>query len=65
MNALQMGQDSSDQTRPRGYKNFMLHSAEHKMFPAHKCYKMPTFVGILRYMSRMDSILGLSDADKS
>ena len=27
--------------------------------------KMPTFVAILRYMSRMDSILGLSDADKS
>ena len=26
-------------TRPRGYKTFyMLNSAEHEIFPAHKCY---------------------------
>ena len=23
--------------RPRGYKNFMLNSAEHEIYPAHKC----------------------------
>ena len=46
----------------RGYKTFFkLNSAEHeiKIFPAQKI-KMPTNAGILTFISRKNSILGLS-----
>ena len=43
----------------------MLNSTEHKIFPAHKCFKMPTIVGILTFMSMKNSILGLSEPKKS
>ena len=42
----------------------MLNSAEHENFPAHKCKKRPTVVGILAFMSRINSILGLSLPEK-
>ena len=52
-------------TRPRGYKTFsMLNSTEHEIFPAHKCVKIPTIVGILTFMSGKNSILGLSEPEK-
>ena len=39
---------------PRGYKTFfMLSSAETKIYPAHNV-KMPTIVGILTFMSRIN-----------
>ena len=39
---------------PRGFKTFfMLNSAETKIYPAHNV-KMPTFVGILTFMSRIN-----------
>ena len=50
---------------PKVIKLFMLTSTEHKIFPAHKCKKMPTIVGILKFMSRKNSILGLSESEKS
>ena len=41
-------------TWPRGYKTFfMLNSAEHKIYPAHNV-KMPTIVGILTFISRIN-----------
>ena len=41
----------------------MLNSFEHEIFPAHKInVKMPTIVGILTFMSRKNSILGLYDS---
>ena len=47
--------------RPRGYKTFfMLNSTEHK-FSLLINVKMPTNVGILTFMSRKNSILGLSE----
>ena len=45
----------------RGYKTFfMLNSTRHENFPA-KNVKMPTIVGILTFVSRKNSILGLSE----
>ena len=41
----------------------MLNSAEHEIFPAHNV-KMLTVVGILTFMSRKNSILGLSKPEK-
>ena len=38
-------------------KKFMLNSAEHEIFP--------TIVGILTFMSKKNSILGLSEPQKS
>ena len=52
-------------TRLRGYKIFsMLNSAEHEVFLLINV-KMPTIVGILTFMSRKNSILGLSEPEKS
>ena len=46
-----------------GYKkNFMLNSAEHEIFPAHK---MPIIFGILTFVSGKNSITGLSEHEKS
>ena len=42
----------------------MLNSAEHDMFPRINV-KMPTIVGILIFMSRKNSILGLSEAENA
>ena len=42
----------------------MLNSAEHEMFLLMKV-KMPTIVGILTFMSRKNSIIGLSELEKS
>ena len=40
---------------PRGNKTFsMLNSAEHEVYPAHKCL-MPTFVGILTFISMINT----------
>ena len=51
-------------TRPQGYKTFfVLNSTEHEIFPALNV-KMPTIVGILAFMSRKYSILGLSEPKK-
>ena len=45
---------------PRGYKIFsMLNSAEHEIFPAHKCDNWHFSI-----ISRKNSILGLSEAVK-
>ena len=53
------------QIRARGYETFfMLISVEHENFPAHNV-KMPTLVGILTAMSMKNSILGLSEPEKS
>ena len=52
-------------TRLHGYKNFsMLNSAEHAVFLLINV-KMQTIVGILTFMSRKNSILGLSEPEKS
>ena len=41
---------------PRGYKTFsMLNSAEHEIYPAHNV-KMPTIVGILTFISMINTI---------
>ena len=46
-------------TRPRGYKkNFKLNSAEQEIFLLINV-RMPTNIGILTFMSRENSILGL------
>ena len=51
-------------TWPRGYKTFfMLNSTEHEISPL-IIVKMPTFVGILTFMSSKKSILGLSEPKK-
>ena len=48
-------------SRPRGYKTFiMLNSTEQKIFRAENV-KVPTIVGILTFMNRKNSILGLSE----
>ena len=55
-----LGFQSDTQTRPRGYKTFfMLNSAEHKFYTAHKYgngQKLLKFqvVGILTFMSRIN-----------
>ena len=47
------------EARPRGYKTFfMLNSTEQEIFPA------STFVGILTFMNRKNSILSLSESEK-
>ena len=52
-------------TRPRGYTTFfMLYSVEHEFFLLINV-KMPTVVGILTFMSRKNSILGVYDPKKS
>ena len=52
--------------RPRGYKTFcMLNSIEHEFFFLFINVKMPTIVGILTFMSRKNSILDLSESEKS
>ena len=43
---------------------FMLNSIEHEIFLLINV-KMPKTVGILTFMSRKNSILGLSESDKS
>ena len=44
----------------RGYKKFMLNSAEHEI--AHTInVKMTTDIGILTFISRQNSLLGLSE----
>ena len=51
-------------SRPRGYKTFsMLNSTEHEIFLLINV-KMPTIVGILTFMSRKNSIIGLSELEK-
>ena len=51
---------------PRGYKTvFMLNSAEHEIFFLLINVKMPTDVGILTYMSRKNSIISISEPEKS
>ena len=51
-------------TTPRGYKTFfMLNSKEHEFFLLINV-EMPTFVGILTFLSRENSILGLSEPEK-
>ena len=46
---------------PRGYKTFfMLKSGQHEFFPAQNV-KMPTIVGILTFISRKNSTLGLPE----
>ena len=55
-------------SRPRGHKTFfMLNSAEHEIFHAHKFFKMPTetVVGILTFVCRKNSIIGVSVSEKS
>ena len=48
---------------PRGYTTFfMLNSIEHEIFLLINV-KMPTVVGILTFMSRKNSILGLSESE--
>ena len=43
-------------TRSRGYKAlFMLNSAEHEVYPAHNCCKIPTIVGILTFISMINT----------
>ena len=43
-------------TRSRGYKTFlMLISVEHEIYPAHHNIKMPTIVGILTCISRINT----------
>ena len=57
-------QHNSSETRPRGYKTFfMLNSAEHEIFLLINV-KMPTTVGILTFMSKKNSILGLFEPEK-
>ena len=52
------------QIRPRCYrKKIMLTSAEHDFFLLVNV-KMPTIVGILPFISRKNSILGLSDPEE-
>ena len=54
-----------ESSRLQGYKTlFMLNSAENEIFPAHKC-KVQTVVGILTFMNRKSSIIGLSEPEKS
>ena len=48
----------------RGYKKFMLNSAEHDFFLLINV-KMPTIVGVLTFMSRKSGIIGLSEPDKA
>ena len=51
-------------TGARGYKTFfMLNSGEHEIFLLISV-KMPTIVGILTFISRKNSILGLSEPEK-
>ena len=40
---------------PEVIKLFMLNSAEHEIDHAHKCVKMPTFVGILTFISMINT----------
>ena len=59
--------DSLTQTcnRPRGSKIFfMLNSIEHEIFLLINV-KMTTIVGILTFMSRNNSFLGLSESERS
>ena len=42
------------ETWPRGCNFFMLNSAEHQIYPVHKI-KMPTIVGILTFISRINT----------
>ena len=52
-------------TRPQGYKTFfMLSSGEHEFFKVINV-KIPTVVGILTFMNRKNSILGLSETEKA
>ena len=40
----------------RGYKTFfMLKSIEHKIYHAHKCFKMPAIVGFLTFISMINT----------
>ena len=48
----------------RGYKKIMLTSAEHENFFLLISVKMPTTVGILTFMSRNKSIIGLFEPGK-
>ena len=51
--------------RHQGYKTFfMLNSTELEIFPLINV-KMPTVVGILTFMSRKNSVLGLSEPEKN
>ena len=44
------------QTKPQGYKTFfMLNSTEHEIHSAHINVKMPTSVGILTFISRINT----------
>ena len=53
------------QSRPRGDKTFfILNSIEHDFFLLINV-KMPTIVGISTFMSRKNSILGLSESEES
>ena len=48
-------------TRPGGYKTFSCSTQLSMKFFLHINVKMPTIVGILTFMSRKNSILGLSE----
>ena len=55
----------SSEIWPRGYKTFfMLNSTEHDFFLFINV-EMPSIVGISTFMSRINSILGLSETKKS
>ena len=49
---------------PRGYNFFMLNSTENDIFLLINV-KIPTIVGILTFISRKNSFLGLSEPEKA
>ena len=52
------------QTRLRGYKTFLRSTQLSMKFSLRINVKMPTNVGILTFMSRKNSILGISEPEK-
>ena len=51
--------------KSRGYKTFFMFMSTELNFFLLTNVKMPTIVGILTFMSRKNSILGLSEPNKS
>ena len=60
--AIDAGLDQSDLSL-KLYKKILLNSAEHEIFLLINV-KMPTIVGILTFMSKKNSIIGLSEPEK-
>ena len=56
--------DQESAIRPRGYKKITLNSAEHEIFPAHKCENANNCWYFNNY-EQEESIIGSSEPEKS